>query len=98
MYSITSFLISWEKASPIKFLATKPSFSAASLNQILLYQPALPTFFSEPSFSNETPMVSDLLPPNANEILVDNPYPEDAPKISTFFAPSYCLLFFATLI
>ena len=65
-----------------------PSFLISSVTAIVFHQPALPTRFPSTPFSNATPIVSAEAP-NANEILEANPYPEDAPIISTFFGPTY---------
>ena len=72
----------------MKFLETKPSFSAASLKAIVFHQPAEPTLFPSTPFSNATPIVSAPAP-KAREILVASPYPDEEPIIRTFFGPSY---------
>ena len=72
MNFITSSFISIEKASPIKFFETNPSFSAASLKAIVFHQPAEPTLFPSTPFSKATPIVSAPAP-NASEILVASP-------------------------
>ena len=72
MYFITSAFISFEKASPIKFLAVSPSSFAASVKAIVFHQPAVPILLPSIPFSKATPIVSAPAP-NANEILEASP-------------------------
>ncbi|MNZ29551.1 hypothetical protein D3C78_468020 [compost metagenome] len=64
----------------------RPSCSAACRNQMLLYQPALPSPLSEGPRSNEMPRVSAPAP-KVSAMRDASPKPEEAPSTSTRLGP-----------